>query len=79
MDTDLLPDIQPADTDTGDHDRYAHYVWGKNPGAMITEAIVTGTPITALCGKKWIPSRSPEKFPVCPECVEIKNQLQRKT
>jgi hypothetical protein len=24
-----------------------------------------------LCGKVWVPSRDPQKFPVCPECKEI--------
>ncbi|WP_344707408.1 DUF3039 domain-containing protein, partial [Marihabitans asiaticum] len=28
-------------------------------------------PVIALCGKKWIPGRDPEKFPTCPECKEI--------
>jgi hypothetical protein len=32
---------------------------------------VMGTPVVALCGKVWVPSRAPEKFPVCPECEEI--------
>ena len=30
-----------------------------------------GTPVVALCGKVWVPSRDPERFPVCPECKEI--------
>jgi hypothetical protein len=30
-----------------------------------------GTPITALCGKVWVPSRDPSRFPVCPECKDI--------
>lgn len=53
--------------DEGDHERFSHYV-GK---AKLTEAIVMGTPVIALCGKVWVPSRSPEKYPVCPECKEI--------
>ena len=32
--------------------------------------MIFGKEITALCGKKWIPSRDPEKFPVCPDCRE---------
>jgi hypothetical protein len=24
-----------------------------------------------LCGKKWVPSRDPKKFPVCPDCKRI--------
>jgi hypothetical protein len=34
-----------------------------------------GTPVIALCGKVWVPSRAPEKYPVCPECKEIWEQL----
>ena len=30
-----------------------------------------GTPVVALCGKVWVPSRDPERFPICPECQEI--------
>jgi hypothetical protein len=33
--------------------------------------MVMGTPVIALCGKVWVPSAAPEKFPVCPECKEI--------
>jgi len=29
----------------------------------------------ALCGKVWVPSRDPERFPVCPECKEIWQSL----
>ena len=35
-----------------------------------------GTPVVALCGKVWVPSRAPEKFPVCPECKEIWETLK---
>lgn len=53
--------------DEGDHERLSHYV-DKN---KLTEAMVMGTPVVALCGKVWVPSRNPDKFPVCPECKEI--------
>ena len=59
-------DLKP-DTSHGDHERFAHYVRkGK-----INESAVTGDPVIALCGKVWVPSRNPDKFPVCPECKEI--------
>ena len=51
----------------GDHERFAHYA----PKDKIVEASVMGTPITALCGKVWVPSRDPKRFPVCPECKDI--------
>ena len=53
--------------DPGDHERFSHYV----PKAKLTEAMVMGTPVVALCGKVWVPHRNPEKYPVCPECKEI--------
>jgi hypothetical protein len=54
-------------TDDGDHERLSHYV----PKDKLMEAMVNGTPVIALCGKVWVPSRDPEKYPVCPECKEI--------
>jgi len=65
-DTDLLtrPDTQ---IDDGDHDRFAHYVKKEK----IVESAVSGKTVKALCGKKWIPSRDPERFPICPICKEI--------
>ena len=73
-DTDLLtrPDLQEDD---GSHDRFAHYVKKEK----IVESAVTGKAVRALCGKKWIPSRDPEKYPVCPVCKEIYDGLPRKS
>jgi hypothetical protein len=28
-------------------------------------------PVVALCGKKWIPNRDPQRYPVCPTCKEL--------
>ena len=57
----------PQVAEPGDHERFSHYV-DKD---KLTEAMVMGTPVVALCGKVWVPSRAPERFPVCPECEEI--------
>ena len=72
--TELAPGAQPIRdertdlrVDAGDHERFSHYV----PKNKLTEAMVMGTPVVALCGKVWVPSRNPDKFPVCPECKEI--------
>jgi hypothetical protein len=54
-------------TDDGDHERFSHFV----PKDKLTDAMINGTPVIALCGKVWVPSRDPEKYPVCPECKEI--------
>jgi hypothetical protein len=59
--------ITPVPTDDGDHERFSHYV-DKD---KITEAMVNGTPVVALCGKVWVPSRDPKKYPVCPECKRL--------
>ena len=53
--------------DEGDHERFSHYA-DKD---KIMEAMVNGTPVRALCGKVWVPSRDPKRFPVCPTCKEI--------
>jgi hypothetical protein len=73
-DTDLLtrPDLQEDD---GGHDRFAHYVKKEK----VVESAVTGKAVRALCGKKWIPSRDPEKYPICPVCKEIYDGLSNKS
>ena len=54
-------------TEEGDHEKFSHYV----PKDELTEAMIMGHPVIALCGKVWVPSRDPERFPVCPECKDI--------
>jgi Protein of unknown function (DUF3039) len=56
----------------GDHERFSHYV----PKDKLTAAMVEGTPVVALCGKVWVPSRDPQRFPVCPECQELWSGLR---
>lgn len=55
------------DDGTGDHDRFSHYV----AKAKLTQALIEGTSVIALCGKRWVPTRDPERYPVCPTCKEI--------
>jgi Protein of unknown function (DUF3039) len=55
-------------TDDGDHDRFAHYCKKDD----VARAYITGEAITALCGKKWVPTRDPQRYPVCPTCKERK-------
>jgi hypothetical protein len=64
--------VSPVTTDGGDHERFAHYVKKK----AILPSAIEGTPLEALCGKKWVPTRDPQKFPVCPECKEIYEGLK---
>ena len=55
----------------GDHERFAHYV----RKADIVRSNVEGVPVEALCGKRWIPNRDPDRYPICPTCKEIKARL----
>lgn len=68
--TDTL--IEPKVIEPGDHERFSHYVKKDK----IVESAVMGTPVVALCGKVWVPSRDPQKFPVCPACKEIYESLR---
>ena len=65
----IVEERVPVDTDGGDHDRFAHYARKED----VTRAYITGEAITALCGKKWVPTRDPTRYPICPTCVERKN------
>lgn len=58
---------QLAPTDPGDHELLSHYAKKED----ILKAMVEGTPCQALCGKEWVPSKDPEKYPVCQTCQEI--------
>ena len=57
----------------GDHDRFAHYIKKEK----IVESAVTGKAVRALCGKKRVPTRDPEKFPICPVCKEIYEGMKK--
>lgn len=54
---------------------YSHYIdRGEDPRpawTLILEARINGTPIAALCGYIWVPSRNPMNHPVCPKCEEM--------
>ena len=59
--------------DEGDHERFSHYVEKDK----LMQAMVEGVPVRALCGKLWVPSRDPQRFPVCPECKRIYEELEQ--
>ena len=56
----------------GDHDRFAHDVRKQD----IVRSNVEGVEVMALCGKKWIPNRDPDRYPICPTCKEIMSALR---
>lgn len=65
-DTDIIPETgEPV---------VAHIVKtepGENAAAKVLEARINGTPIEALCGHVWVPSRDPKQVPMCERCREI--------
>ena len=72
LDRELEKLIEDENVDDGDHDKFSHYV----PKDKIVESAVTGKPVRALCGKKWLPNANPDRFPVCPMCNEIYEKLR---
>jgi hypothetical protein len=44
---------------------------GESAAAKVLEARIYASPIEALCGHRWIPSRDPGKHPMCQKCKEI--------
>ena len=70
--------------DEGDHERFTHIVLeGYTPkkgdfvpiGNSVVEGIINASPVTALCGKVWVPGRDPQKYPLCPTCREVAQSL----
>lgn len=89
--TTAAPTIDRPDTDTGvdetfseitgfqeqlddgsEKDRFSHYASKED----IVRAAIEGVAIVALCGKTWRPQRNPEKYPVCPTCAAIYEQMK---
>lgn len=64
--------VVTTSTEDGDHDLFAHYARKSD----IERSMFEGVEITALCGKKWRPSRDFAKFPVCGTCKEIYDTMR---
>lgn len=47
---------------------------GMSGAAAVTNAMVYGTEITALCGYRWVPTRDAEGLKVCEECTVVMSQ-----
>jgi hypothetical protein len=56
----------------GDEERFSHYV----PKDKLMAAMVDGIPVKALCGKMWVPTRDPDRFPICPNCKDIYEKMK---
>jgi hypothetical protein len=44
---------------------------GESAAAKVLEARIYGTPLEALCGHVWVPSRDPKQYPICEKCKAI--------
>lgn len=44
---------------------------GKTAQSIVLESRIFGTPVTALCGHTWVPSKDPKNLPLCSKCKEI--------
>jgi hypothetical protein len=64
--------LEEQPVEPGDHERFAHYVRKEK----VLESALTGEPVVALCGKVWVPSRDPKRFPVCHTCKGIYEGLR---
>jgi hypothetical protein len=70
QEVEITPALSHGD---GNHERFSHYVRKEK----IVESALSGGALKALCGKVWVPSRDPQKFPICPTCKEIHDGLRR--
>lgn len=44
---------------------------GEDAAAKVLAARVEGTPLEALCGHVWVPSRDPKNLPMCQKCKDV--------
>jgi len=44
---------------------------GETAAAKVLEARIYGSPIEALCGHVWVPSRDPKQLPLCEKCKSV--------
>jgi len=73
LDRELEELLTREQIEDGDHERFSHYVKKEK----ILESALSGKPVIALCGKVWTPGRDPQKFPVCPTCIEIYDSMKK--
>jgi len=67
QDTDLLTD-EAIETEEPTAAHIVKVKPGENAQAVVLEARIMGTPVEALCGFTWVPSRDPKNLPLCEEC-----------
>lgn len=67
------PDV---DRQTGSGEGHASHIVppteDMTAAEVVMQARINGTPITALCGYTWVPSRDPRSYPICSRCKDIR-------
>lgn len=61
-------DERTDEKETTEKGKVAHIVRDKG---KVTEAYILGSPVEALCGHVFVPTRDPKSYPVCQACKEI--------
>jgi hypothetical protein len=70
----VKPDLETEHVPETGEPTMAHIVKtepGESAAAKVLEARIYGTPLEALCGHVWIPSRDPKQLPLCEQCKSI--------
>ena len=63
----------PVTQTTSGPPKFSHIVW---PKSILTDAIINGTAVEALCGHTFVPGRDPRQYPVCTRCIEAFEAIQ---
>lgn len=76
MDHQVLEAVEIVTTDNAKEASHLvlipHELKGKTTAqALVIEARINGTPVQAICGYVWVPSKDPRNYPVCSKCLEI--------
>ena len=72
-------DLSLDETETTTPGSVKHYIAPKtdvSAHSLVTEAYVYGTPVAALCGAVFVPSRNPDNLPLCRACEEQWNLIE---
>ena len=66
---DVRPDLDHTQTD---EPKIAHIA----PAADVNRAYVTDEAITALCDVVFVPTKNPNRYPVCEPCKAVLDQIK---
>ena len=77
IDTLITPQVSDPELEQ-EPPKVAHIISRENhadANALVTAAYIEGTPVEALCGKVFVPSRDPQSLPPCERCLEIVKEI----